>query len=65
MDLQNPNDILEVSISKGESNPDFGIVNERTPIARALLGKQVEEQVQAKLPTGSICLKVLEIFSTK
>jgi very-short-patch-repair endonuclease len=65
MDLQNPNEILEVSISKGESNPDFGIVNERTPIARALLGTRVGEEVQAKLPTGTVSLKVLEIFSTK
>jgi len=62
IDLENPGEFLETQISRSPSNPEYGIVNERTPIARALLGARVGEQVEANLPTGKARLKVIEIL---
>lgn len=62
INVQNPDNVLEALISKGGSSPDHGILNENTPVARALLGAQVGEEVQANLPTGAVILKVLKIL---
>jgi len=45
-------------ITRDSSNPDWGTINFRTPIAQALLGARAGDIVEAKLPMG---IKILHI----
>ena len=48
-------------ITSGSSNPEWGTINFKTPIAQALLGASIGEKVLAKLPTGRAHLLIKEI----
>ena len=48
-------------VSEGEANLREGKIASTTPIAQGLLGKKVGDEVEIKIPQGTITLKVLEI----
>lgn len=48
-------------VSEGEANLREGKIASTTPIAQGLLGKKVGEEVEIRIPQGTITLKVLEI----
>jgi transcription elongation factor GreA len=56
-----PDSERQALITEERSNPEFGAINVNTPIAQALLGAFVGEVVEAKLPMGTIRLRIKEI----
>lgn len=48
-------------VSESEANLSEGKIASTTPIAQGLLGKKVGDEVEIKIPQGTITLKVLEI----
>lgn len=48
-------------VSESEANLREGKIASTTPIAQGLLGKKVGDEVEIKIPQGTITLKVLEI----
>jgi len=61
VDEENPETEKQALITRDRSNPDWGMVNVNTPIAQALLGARVGDVVEAKLPIGSVHLRIKEI----
>lgn len=45
-----------------ESEPENGLISVHSPLARALLGKEVDEQFRLQLPNGKKEYEILEIF---
>ncbi len=61
VDTKYPEDEKQALITRDRSNPEWGTMNIRTPIAQALLGAQSEDIVEAKLPMGSVQLLIKQI----
>lgn len=52
---------IGVQIIAGQSNPDEGLINQNTPLAKALVGLCVGDEEEVKLPLGEKILRVLDI----
>jgi transcription elongation GreA/GreB family factor len=62
VDMANPNDILTVQITRGNDDFPNGIVNESRPLAQALLGAVVGDEVVLHLAgTSSKKFQIIEI----
>lgn len=62
VDVAKPDTILTAQITRGQDNFDQGIINRTRPLAQALLGAVVGDEVELHLPGRvSKTLKVLEI----
>ncbi|HEX3596802.1 MAG TPA: transcription elongation factor GreA [Polyangiaceae bacterium] len=44
-----------------EANVDDGLISISAPLARALIGKQVGDEVRVKLPAGERCYEIVDI----
>jgi transcription elongation factor GreA len=44
-----------------ESNPDRGLISTVTPLARHLMGKEEEDEVTVKLPSGEVEYEIISI----
>ena len=62
-DLANPNDVLTIQITHGKDDFANGIVNESRPLAQALLGAVVGDEVALHL-TGSTS-KIFQVIEIK
>ena len=56
IDLAHPNDVLTVQITRGKDDFSNGIVNESRPLAQAILGAAVDDEVELHL-AGSTAKK--------
>ncbi len=66
VDLANPNDVLTVQITHGKDDFINGIVNESRPLAQALLGAVIGDEVALHLAgSASKTFQVLEIKRTE
>ena len=66
VDLANPNDVLTVQITHGKDDFANGIVNESRPLAQALLGAVVGDEVALHLAgSASKTFQVIEIKRTE
>lgn len=61
--VDSPEDDAFVTIVDSESNPDLGLLNKDTVVARALLGAAVGQERDAALPMGKRRLCILEILA--
>jgi very-short-patch-repair endonuclease len=52
---------IGVQIIAGQSNPGEGLINQNTPLAKALVGLCVGDEEEVKLPLGEKTLRVLDI----
>jgi transcription elongation GreA/GreB family factor len=52
-----------VTIVDSQSNPDLGLLNKNTAVARALLGAAIGQEREVALPMGKRRLRVLEILA--
>lgn len=62
--LENTNNEKIVSyqiVSEYESNLELGLISDRSPVARALMGKEVGNEVEIKTPGGLIDYEILEV----
>lgn len=48
-------------VSEFEANIDDGLISSVSPVARALIGKEVGDEVEIKTPGGEINYEILEI----
>ena len=61
--LDDPNEIIEYTlVSSEEADTDLGKISVRSPVGRALIGKEVGEKVQIVVPKGELHYEILEIF---
>lgn len=62
--VETDNDQIEKQalITLEKSNPDCGLINVNTPIARALLGAMLGSTVEATLPKGTVSLLIKDII---
>ena len=64
-DVDNPKTVKTAMIVTLTSDPSSGTINQHTPLAEALLGSEVGDEVEAFLPTGSTMLRILDITPRK
>jgi very-short-patch-repair endonuclease len=55
------NEVKTVQIVTGPNQPSMGIINVNAPLAKALTGAEVGDEVEVRLPTGPRVVRVLEI----
>lgn len=48
-------------VGEVEANIEAGLLNIKSPLARALIGKEVGDSVEVSTPSGGRCYEVLEI----
>ncbi len=48
-------------VSEFEANIDDGLISAVSPVARALMGKEVGDEVEIKIPSGVISYEILEV----
>jgi transcription elongation factor GreA len=48
-------------ISEYEADIDNGLISNTSPVARALIGKQVGDEVEIRVPSGVVDYEILEI----
>lgn len=60
-DLDNGKKISYKIVSEFEANIDEGLISIGSPVARALIGKSVGDEVEVKTPGGMINYEILEI----
>jgi len=61
VDVESPNNERQALITRDRSNPEWGTISVNTPIAQALLGARSGDVVEAKLPKGSVRLRIKQI----
>jgi very-short-patch-repair endonuclease len=54
-------EIKTVQIVSGPNQPSMGIINVNAPLAKALMGAEIGEEVELRLPTGLKLVRVLNI----
>ena len=66
VDLSKPNDVLTVQITSGKDDFSNGIVNESRPLAQALLGAVVGDEVALHLAgSASKTFQIVEIVRSE
>jgi len=61
VDVESPDNEKQALITRERSNPEWGTISVNTPIAQALLGSRSGDVVEAKLPKGSVRLRIKQI----
>lgn len=59
--LNNGKKVIYKIVSDFESNIDDGLISSVSPVARALLGKEVGDEVEVTTPSGVINYEILEV----
>jgi very-short-patch-repair endonuclease len=54
-------EVKTVQIVTGQNQPSMGIINVNAPLAKALTGSEVGDEVEVRLPTGPKVVRILEI----
>jgi transcription elongation factor GreA len=60
-DLNNDNKITYKIVSDFESDIENNLISNISPVARALLGKEVGDEVEIKVPSGEFSYEILKI----
>ena len=56
--------ILEI-VGYQEGNPQLGQISYESPLGSLLMGLEVEDYVESRLPQGEVFIEVIELYSTK
>ena len=59
--IENEKEVKTVQIVAGPNQPSMGIININSPLGKALLGAEVGDEVELRLPTGIKIARVLKI----
>lgn len=59
--LNNGKKVIYKIVSDFESNIDDGLISSVSPVARALMGKEVGDEVEVTTPSGVIDYEILEV----
>ena len=60
-DINNDKEIIYKIVGNLESDPENGVISIETPIAKGLLGKYVDDEINIKTPSGQIDYEILEV----
>ena len=60
-DIENDKEIKYKIVGNLESDPDKGQISIDTPIAKGLVGKFVDDEVNIKTPSGNLKYEILEV----
>ncbi len=61
LNLETDEEVVYRIVGPYESDPKNGYISVHSPIARALIGKEVGEEVQVKTPAGTKIFEILDI----
>jgi len=59
--LKNNSSVTYTIVPESEANIKQGKISNNTPIAKALMGKKVDDEVQISVPNGTLEFKIVEI----
>ena len=62
VDLESDEEELYTLCGVTESEPEYGLISIHSPIAKALLGKEVDDQIKVKLPHSVKEYEIVEIY---
>lgn len=48
-------------VGEDEADIDANLISYKTPIAKGLLGKQEEDEIEIKIPKGTVCYEVVKV----
>ena len=54
-------EIIYKIVGNLESDPENGVISIETPIAKGLVGKHVDDEINIKTPSGQIDYEILEV----
>ena len=60
-DVENDKEIKYKIVGNLESDPDKGQISFNTPIAKGLVGKFVDDEINIKTPSGNLKYEILEV----
>ena len=60
-DIENDKEIKYKIVGNLESNPDKGQISIDTPIAKGLVGKFIDDEINIKTPSGNLKYEILEV----
>ena len=60
-DIENDKEIKYKIVGNLESDPDKGQISINTPIAKGLVGKFVDDEINIKTPSGNLKYEILEV----
>ena len=60
-DIDNDKNVTYKIVGNLESNPDEGEISIDTPIARAMVGKFVDDEIIIQTPAGNLSYEILEV----
>ena len=60
-DINNDREIIYKIVGNLESDPENGVISIETPIAKGLVGKHVDDEINIKTPSGQIDYEILEV----
>jgi transcription elongation factor GreA len=61
-DTETGDEVRYTIVGEDEANAANGLLSVTSPVARALMGKQVDDEVTVKVPKGSRTFEVLELL---
>ena len=60
-DINNDKEIIYKIVGNLESDPENGVISIETPIAKGLVGKYIDDEINIKTPSGQIDYEILEV----
>ena len=60
-DIDNDKNIIYKIVGNLESNPDKGEISIDTPIAKGMVGKFVDDEINIKTPSGSLNYEIIDV----
>ena len=60
-DISNDKEIVYKIVGNLESNPENGHISIETPIAKGLVGKFVDDEVEIVTPSGKMTYEIIEV----
>jgi transcription elongation factor GreA len=60
-DVNNDTEIVYKIVGNLESNPENGNISIETPIAKGLVGKFVDDEVEIVTPSGTMTYEIIEV----
>ena len=61
VDVDTDKEITYKIVGEDEADIDSNLISYKTPIAKGLLGKQEEDEIEIKIPKGTICYEVVKV----
>ena len=61
VDVDTDKEVVYKIVGEDEADIDANLISYKTPIAKGLLGKQEGDEIEIKIPKGTICYEVVKV----